>query len=265
MPPAQKVGSRPQHHPKQSSKPKRRRGEASRKPSRVGAQLTLDDARKPDGRHGGWRPGAGRKKRHDGVAHDVRAEFPARHPVLVTWRLIDGLPSLRHARYADIVVAGIAAVHTTTFRVTDYSIQSNHVHLICEAAGRAGLESGLLSLAGRIASRINRAMGHNGELFADRYHDRVLETPREVKNALRYVINNARHHGEAVHYYFHPDWIDPFSSAPWFDGWQRPVSSQQMALAVRRVTAEPRTWLRRVGWRQWGLLGFDEVPGGSPR
>ena len=33
-----------------------------------------------------------------------------------------------------------------------------------------------------------------GSVFADRYHDRVLKTPREVRNALRYVLGNGRKH-----------------------------------------------------------------------
>lgn len=228
---------------------------------RKSPQLTFDDARKPDGKHGGWRPGAGRPSGRSCVPHDRREDIGPRFPTLVTWRLEDGLPSLRHARYATIICAGIAAVHSCLFRITDFSIQTNHLHFITEADSAEVLGEGMQSLAGRIVRRINRAMRRTGKLLEERYHARALRTPREVKNGLRYVINNRRHHASADHYFYDSDWIDPFSSGPYFDGWLRPI--RQDLGPVRRVTAEPHTWLRRVGWRRWGLVDFDEIPGGD--
>jgi len=224
-------------------------------------QLTFDNTRKPDGKHGGWRPGAGRPKGRTSVPHEEREEFPARYPILVTWRLQAELPSLRHARYAEVILDGIAASHTSTFRITDYSIQTNHLHFAIEAQDAVVLADGMQSLAGRIVHRLNRAMRRTGPLFDERYHSRSLRTPREVKNALRYVINNVRHHAADKHIFFHPDWIDPFSSGAWFDGWRGALDPH--TAPVRRVAADPHTWLRRVGWRRWGLLDFGEIPGGD--
>ena len=39
-----------------------------------------------------------------------------------------------------------------------------------------------------------------------------------MRNALCYVLQNARRHGEWLDPLFHG--IDPFSSAMWFDGWR---------------------------------------------
>jgi len=231
-------------------------------------QLTFEDARKPDGRHGGWRPGAGRPSGRTTVAHDTREDFPARTPVLVTWRLQPDLESLRQERLARIILDGIRATHSTTFRITDYSILGNHLHMVDEANGKDALADGIHELANRIAKPINRAMQRSGKLFDTRYHYRPLSTPREVKNALRYVINNVRRHDADNHVFHHPDWIDPFSSGPWFDGWSRPIETEALlqrpvldALGRSRPTAEPHTWLRRVGWQRWGLIDFDEIPG----
>jgi hypothetical protein len=225
-------------------------------------QLTFADARKPDGNHGGWRPGAGRPEGRTVVGHDAVDPFASRYPILDTWRFVPDLPSLRQERYVAPIMEGIAAVHRTTFRITDFSIQTNHLHFVVEAAGCEALADGMRSLAGYIVRPLNRAMaGRCGQLVDERYHRRVLTSPREVRNALRYVINNARHHAERDHYYFHPEWIDPFSSAGWFDGWREEVSARAVEERGRRVTAEPKTWLRRSGWRKWGLLAFDEVPG----
>jgi hypothetical protein len=59
------------------------------------------------------------------------------------------------------------------------------------------------------------------------------------------------------------DYVDPYSSAPHFQGWQvRTWTSKQ--LAGEPVTAEPTTWLLRVGWRRHGPLDPNAVPGPMP-
>jgi hypothetical protein len=63
-----------------------------------------------------------------------------------------------------------------------------------------------------------------GRVFADRYHNRVLHTARQVRNVLAYVLNNARRHGLAKD--ARKDWVDEYSSAHAFDGWTRAVKSR---------------------------------------
>jgi hypothetical protein len=89
-------------------------------------------------------------------------------------------------------------------------------------------------------------------VFADRYHHRTLTTPRQVRNALAYVLCNARKHRVAPH---RSGWLDPLSSAASFDGWTR------CANAADRITPAPRTWLLRVGWRRGGSIDPDHTPG----
>ena len=59
------------------------------------------------------------------------------------------------------------------------------------------------------------------------------------------------------------DWIDPFSSAYWFDGWKGPVRlrepRQRELLNVPQPTASPSVWLLTTGWRRLGPLAFDEL------
>jgi hypothetical protein len=89
-------------------------------------------------------------------------------------------------------------------------------------------------------------------VFADRYHARVLRTPREVRHALAYVLLNGRRHGVTS------VGIDPCSSGAWFDGW---VGLSVPAPDASAAVAAARTWLLRVGWRRHGPIGFGEVPG----
>ena len=49
-------------------------------------------------------------------------------------------------------------------------------------------------LAIRLARSLNRLAGRTGKVFSDRFHSLVLKTLREVANAIRYVLENFRHH-----------------------------------------------------------------------
>jgi len=237
-----------------------------RRPRKRHVQLTLDDTRKPAGTHGGWRPNAGRPKVRFGVTHDRRAEVAPTHPQHVTHRIVDDVPSLRRGPVVEVIRAAIAAAHTPEFRVAEFVIESNHLHMIIEAASNDARSRGLKGLMGRIARGVNRTFGRTGKVFADRFHARALKTPREVRNALRYVLNNTRHHDANIEL-MGPTWFDPFSSGAWFGGWKPPVAAdtpwKRKLLALPAPTARPRTWLLSVGWRRHGAIGFDEVPGSS--
>ena len=74
------------------------------------------------------------------------------------------------------------------------SVQSDHLHLLVEADTPTRLARGVQRLAVRAAKAINRVLRRRGSVWADRYHAHVLKTPREVRNALVYVLNNVRKH-----------------------------------------------------------------------
>jgi REP element-mobilizing transposase RayT len=144
------------------------------------------------------------------------------------------------------------------FRLVHYSLQTNHAHLIVEASDRHALGRGMKSLAARVARAVNRVFRRSGPVLAERYHLRVLRTPTEVRNALRYVLLNARRHARRLATLGHR--LDPASSARWFDGWKRGPQPTD----ARSPVATARTWLLRVGWRRHGLLDPADVPGTGP-
>ena len=90
------------------------------------------------------------------------------------------------------------------------------------------------------------------------YHLHVLRTVREVRNAIGYVLNNARRHltraGRAP---ARTAQVDPASSGAWFLGW-RPGVPLPRAIGPPPV-ARAMTWLARVGWRRLGLLDPAEI------
>lgn len=121
----------------------------------------------------------------------------------------------------------------------------------------------------RLTRRINALFGRKGSLLAQRYHVRVLRTPREVRNAVRYVLLNGRHRAAERGQVLACGWVDPYSSALWFDGWREAIRTEPpWVRALSRVsypTAAPRTWLLSVGWRRGGgPIAIDDVPGPAP-
>ena len=232
------------------------------RPKRRSRQLTLAEAVKPTGR-GGARPGAGRPKGRKTVSHDARPQFASRYPQHVTWRIVEGVSSLRRGYLIETIRAAIWRSHKDSFRVVEFSIQGNHVHFLTEAADKRSLARGLQGLARRLAPLLNRKLRRRGKLFATRYHARVLKTPREVHRALRYVLLNARRHAAERGVRLDRGWVDPYSSGPWFTGWAGPLRGEARALAgTPRPTAEPQTSLLAVGWKDhWGAIAIDDIPG----
>jgi REP element-mobilizing transposase RayT len=241
-------------------------------------QLPLELPARP--KRGGARPGAGRPRVRplpEGwrpgrrfVPHRTRSALAARHPLHITVRLRRIVKTLRNGklhRHVERVLA--AGCLRGGFRLVQYSVQGDHIHLIVETTDRRTLTAGMKGLNVRLARALNRVLSRRGSVVADRYHERVLTTPTEVRRALLYVLNNARHHAAEAGATYSSSWLDPFSSAPWFDGWRRP-SGVPPDGSDRRIgggpsTAAPRTWLLSTGWlRAGGLLDPAAVPGPTP-
>jgi putative transposase len=216
-------------------------------------------------RWGGARRGAGRKPGpRPKTAHRIRPTHRGWQPVHVTLRA-----GFRMMRSESIFGAVERAFRRSLqrapehFRVLQFSIQSDHVHLIVEAASNQALSRGMQGLSVSIARRVNRLLGRRGRFWADRFHARALENPRSVRSALVYVLANFRKHATRRY----PAGIDRFSSAPLFDGWRLTLRERtavdQIAAQVfdsGPVVAHARTWLARVGWRRHGPISLTEEP-----
>ncbi|MEE8556755.1 MAG: transposase [Myxococcota bacterium] len=191
--------------------------------------------------------------------------FPSRHPCHVTLKVRRGVPSLRSVRLVrEMERTFSGACDRGWFRVTHYSIQRDHVHLVVEAKSAEALGRGMKSIGARFARAVNRVFGRSGRVLADTYHSRVLRTPREVRNVLAYVLLNGRRHAARRRRAgpVSTARIDPASSGRWFDGWRgrtrgRPRADREGVPPVARS----HTWLLRVGWRRCGLIDPCEVPG----
>jgi len=251
-------------------------------------------------RWGGKRKGAGRKPKGEraGVSHGPRARITKNHPGLVTLRLRAGLPSLRESAVLALVELARVKSVRADFRVVHFSIQMNHLHLVVEADDNLALSRGMRSFLACLVQRLNRMWRRKGKVFADRYHLHVVKEPREMRNGLVYVLNNARKHG-----CWTGERPDPHSSGESFLGWLEPRESWERGRNAQsssrpkprrrpgmnsidwyelatgctpadrerervRALLAARSWLLREGWRLHGLIRVTEAPastGASPR
>ena len=187
--------------------------------------------------------------------------MPGNCPSHVTLRVRAGTPSLRNRDFVRELRASLRrACSRPGFRVVHYSVQRNHLHLLVESAGKEALGRGMKAVGSRVARAVQRVFGGRGAVMHGRYHLRILRTPREVRNALAYVLLNARKHWRERHQALPPVRLDEASSARWFEGWRRAPASREPPGGSPEV-APARTWLLTTGGRRHGLVDPAEVPG----
>lgn len=178
---------------------------------------------------GGRRKGAGRKRAQGGgLGHAPRPMHLERHPGHVVMK----------ARYQSLLTQFVfptvrralaeATRKRADFRIVQFSVQGDHLHLIVEAGDRVALARGVQGLAIRIARQVNRLVQRSGKLWAERYFARDLSSPRAARSALAYVLNNFRKHRSS-----HAALIDAYSSAPYFTGFSELRGRAPIELGAR--------------------------------
>jgi REP element-mobilizing transposase RayT len=214
---------------------------------------------------GGARKGAGRKKtgRCLDAPHRAREAISRHHPLHVVLRTCKDVPRLRRGpTYRAIRAALQHVLGEDTFRVVHVSIQHNHLHLLVEAEDKDALSRGMRSFVITAARAINRVLGRKGKVFAYRYNAKPITNPKQMRNALSYVLNNWRRHQEHLRSQAagraH---IDPYSTAIHFTGWRETPRFAPPDAYQPLPVAEPRTWLLRAGWQRHGRISAYEVPG----
>jgi len=197
---------------------------------------------------GGARRGAGRKRQsaRPNVPHRPREKF-RKGALHVTLRIRREVWDLRTRRcFRALQQAFARGCQRFGYRVVEFSVQVNHMHLVVEAPDMVALGRAMKGLAVRMARALNKLMNRKGAVFADRYHAELLRSPRQAAHAVRYVLENRTVHalrnGEPD-----PLGIDPFCSAAWH--WHEPP-----------LKASPSWWMLRIGARR----ALDREPDLTP-
>jgi putative transposase len=224
---------------------------------RVPTQLTFEDRRRftlagePK-----RRPGPKPRPRPN-VRHRARAVHKYWNPLHVTMRAVGGLPSFRAQTLYAAFERAVRTTRREDFRIVEFSVQDNHLHLIVEADDSDALARGMKSFSVRANRLFNGAAGRGrGRVWGDRYDRRDLTSARQVRNALVYCLANYKRHqrvaGGAPR-------IDPCSSARWFQGWTALRTHDDGA----RPTERARTVLLRKAWLKHGFIHPGERPRSS--
>ena len=199
----------------------------------------------------------GRKASKKGrVPHRARPKLAGKHPVHVTYRMAKDVKNLRRFKVWRALTRAFVKANKDGFRICQFSVQGNHVHLICEADDERALSQGLRGFATSVSKRFHGLMGRTGSAFEGRYHVVQMTSPLQVRHTLCYVLQNARRHG--MHRGMPRGWVDPYSSFRYFDGWDGAVTSPPEGETP--LVAPAKTWLLRVGWKRHGLIGLEEMP-----
>jgi REP element-mobilizing transposase RayT len=185
-----------------------------------------------------------------------------------TLRAVEAACSLRRSAPYHAVRGALAAMraHNHHFRITQLSLEPDHIHLLVEATTHDALAKGMQAFQSSTAQRLNRALGRRGPVFSDRYHTRFITSPTQARRALSYILNNWRHHklDDGLE---SSQWdVDYYSSGPSFAHWKElsdPTFELDMPPKYKPLPiARPETWLLRKGFERGGPpISMYEVPG----
>src|ERR1700733_4498789 len=97
---------------------------------------------------GGKRTGAGRPNLSGQMNHMKRPSLSLKTPLHITLRLREKLPSLRKKMLLKEFKESVRMAKNQGLYVLQFSIQSNHIHLLCESENNRSMALGMRSLAG---------------------------------------------------------------------------------------------------------------------
>lgn len=204
---------------------------------------------RPDGKRSVGRPPVPGSKRR----HGTRPSVSSRFPVLIGLEVMPGLPNLRSRRVRDFLEeCFVLGGERPGFRLVHYALRRNCVLFIVEAQNRHALAQGMRGLMIRMARGLNKLWERKGTVWADRYADRRLENPAEVRRALELLFADPVSRpgmgssGSRLG-------VDPYGSGAWFDGWTG-VDPEQLEPTRPRPVARPRSRMLRKEWKQHGLI-----------
>ena len=190
------------------------------------------------------------------VPHRMRPRFND-EPGHVVLGVRKGLPSLRKKPVRRCIIDALVAVQERFgCRVVEFSIQSNHIHMLVDPQNERELAKAMKSFKVRVARALNKMWGLKGTFWAERYFFHIVRKVHELRRLIRYVLQNARKHEVAL-----PPGPDYFSSGVWFQQWEEhkgqtftsepcPVS-QPSYMALRVAHSLPLSLDDLPGKRAW--------------
>jgi REP element-mobilizing transposase RayT len=97
---------------------------------------------------------------------------------------------LGRAECAEAVQSKLIEGHSSGYKLLDWCIMPNHVHVLCKLEGDSILWDILKQWKGSSAIEINRLLGRTGTLWQREYHDRLVRDMDHFHDCRIYIRNN---------------------------------------------------------------------------
>lgn len=101
-----------------------------------------------------------------------------------------GACHLSNPTCANIVQSALLHFDGKRYRLLDWCIIPNHVHVLIHCPAGSKIGEIVKSWKTHSAREINRFLNRQGTLWANDYHDRFIRDPAHLENARRYIRNN---------------------------------------------------------------------------
>jgi putative transposase len=136
---------------------------------------------------------------------------------------------LRNGAVREVLAESMRHFDGSRWRVGDFVIMPNHVHLLVVMAEGSELEEVLYSVKRFSARKINEVLKRNGRVWQKEYYDHIVRDRAELFRVRKYIVDNSNRAGlnESEFLYDRASWLDE-SVAPDSD----PVCSQEKNSAL---------------------------------
>ena len=150
---------------------------------------------------------AGRKGRVDpSLRHRKRAEIKRPSSMHLTIKVEKKKAGIKNKVILKVLKRAILKGRSSGLRIIHFTLEYDHVHLLVESDCKVKLGRGMMRLGVTLAKGINKYKSEKGRVYKQRYHQRFIQSGRDLKNVMNYIFKNGLKHKTAASI------INPFNS-----------------------------------------------------
>jgi REP element-mobilizing transposase RayT len=138
---------------------------------------------------------AGRPAIHDsGIRHTRRFRLKKPSSLHLTIKVRENKADIQNKRILKALHYAIKRARLKGLKIVHYTLEYNHVHLLVESVDNKILHKGMQAFGITIAKSINKIKSTKGAVYKNRYHLRVINSAKQLKNVLHYIFSNGVKH-----------------------------------------------------------------------
>jgi REP element-mobilizing transposase RayT len=113
---------------------------------------------------------------------------------------------LKNKSILKVLKRAILKGRSSGLRIIHFTLEYDHVHLLVESDCKIKLGRGMMRFGVTLAKGINKFQKGSGQVYKHRYHQRFINSGRDLKNVLNYIFKNGLKHKTAS------TLVNPFNS-----------------------------------------------------